>query len=255
MTKLRNVNFMTIAKWPVNFMTKPKQGWSIHKHFPQKCQKGRTKCRYGAPWFPCLKTIIQVPPRVKFKEKITNDKDLEDIMRGDEVELAKEIQCDVKRVLEDDEIVKEVQSYKEDEVQKYLEHRGFEQKIEMIFIDRKGIHKDKLVRTSDPEVMKDYNDHTDVKVDTFSKMTTAGLLKRQEYHRAQKNLIPLNEIKRQRLQRLLDYAGVEGDSFEEQNKNYEDALSISFEKGYSVVIKRDVDEIYTNSYNPDWIKS
>mgnify|MGYP006062361667 CR=1 FL=1 len=157
-------------------------------------------------------------------------------MRGDKVELAKEIQCEVKLVLEDDDKVKEVQSWREDEVQKYLEHRGFEQKIEMTLIDRKTIHDDKLVRNNDPEVLQDYNDHIADKVNKYADMTEDGLLERQEYHRAEKNLIPLNEIKRQRLQQLLDYAMVEGDSFEEQNKNYEDALSISFEKGYSVVI-------------------
>ena len=176
-------------------------------------------------------------------------------MRGDEVELAKEIQSDMKHVLEDDDKVKDVQSWREDEVQKYLEHRSFEQKIEMTLIDRKTIHGDKLVRNNDPEVLQDYNDHIADKVNTYADMTEAGLLERQEYHRAQKNLIPLNKIKRERLQQLLNLAGVQGESFEEQNKNYEDALSISFEKGYSVVIKRDVDEIYTNSYNPDWIKS
>ena len=149
-----------------------------HKHFPQKCQKGRTKCRYGAPWFPCLKTIIQVPPRVKFKEKITNDEDLEEIMRDDKVQLAKEIQCDMKVVLEDEDIVTGVQLHREDEVQKYLEHRGFEQKIEMTLIDRKTIHSDKLVRNNDPEVLQDYNDHIAVKVNKYADMTEDGLLER-----------------------------------------------------------------------------
>ena len=34
--------------------------------------------------------------------------------------------------------------------------------------------------------------------------------------------------------------------------NYEKALSIS-PKRYSVVVKRDIDEIYVNMYNPEWI--
>ena len=45
-----------------------------HKHFPQLCKKRETNCRYGAPWFPCLKTVIQVSPRVKYKlETVTEE--------------------------------------------------------------------------------------------------------------------------------------------------------------------------------------
>ena len=54
---------------------------------------------------------------------------------------------------------------------------------------------------------------------------------------------------------ILDRAEVEGEDFEEQNKNYEDALSYSFKKGYAVNIKRDIDEILTNSYNPLWLQA
>ena len=46
---------------------------------------------------------------------------------------------------------------------------------------------------------------------------------------------------------------VEGQDFKEKNKNYEEALSIS-PKRYSVVVKRDIDEINVNLYNPEWIK-
>ena len=102
-------------------------------------------------------------------------------MRGDKVQLAKDIQDNMKYVLEDDDIVEEVQSFREDEVQKYLEHRGFEQKIEMTLIDRKAIHDDKLVRNNDPEVLQDYNDHIAVKANKYADMTEAGLLERQEY--------------------------------------------------------------------------
>ena len=35
-------------------------------------------------------------------------------------------------------------------------------------------------------------------------------------------------------------------------KNYEDLLSISF-RGFSMVHKRDIDEIFINNYNKEWI--
>ena len=40
-------------------------------------------------------------------------------------------------------------------------------------------------------------------------------------------------------------------NFEERNKWYEYYLSVSLNKGYRVIIKRDVDEIFTNNYNPE----
>ena len=30
---------------------------------------------------------------------------------------------------------------------------------------------------------------------------------------------------------------------------------MSFKRGYTVIVKRDVDEIFTNTYNPEWIKA
>ena len=54
---------------------------------------------------------------------------------------------------------------------------------------------------------------------------------------------------------VLDEAKIGGQTFDEQNYKYEEALSVSLKKGYAVLVKRDVDEIFTNTYNPEWIKS
>ena len=60
-------------------------------------------------------------------------------------------------------------------------------------------------------------------------------------------------ISEERLNILLKAAEIEGETFEERNKNYIEALSIS-SQGYSVILKIDVDEIMINNYNPEWIK-
>ena len=53
---------------------------------------------------------------------------------------------------------------------------------------------------------------------------------------------------------VINRAGISGKNFEERNKWYEYYLSVSLNKGYRVIIKRDVDEIFTNNYNPEWLK-
>ena len=55
-----------------------------------------------------------------------------------------------------------------------------------------------------------------------------------------------------RLVGLLRKAGVPGQDEDEMIKLYEDALSVS-ESGYRIVHKRDVDEIFVNNYNDEWI--
>ena len=50
-----------------------------------------------------------------------------------------------------------------------------------------------------------------------------------------------------RIKELLDIANVEYD-------DYVEALSWS-RAGYSVHLQRDIDEIYINSYNPEWLRA
>ena len=60
------------------------------------------------------------------------------------------------------------------------------------------------------------------------------------------------EINRKlRIIKLLSIAGYDSD---EELKLYEDALRFST-AGYSIVLERDIDEIYVNSYNPEWARA
>jgi hypothetical protein len=130
-----------------------------HKHFPQSCKKRGTNCRFGAPWFPCMRTIIQVPPRIKYKkEKVSgeesdNDEDAEkekkeaEEKEKEEKEIeqkigdAKEIQNAVKAVIEDNELMAGIQQYRQDEIDKYLHHRKLVQQISIVLQEMKPIHK------------------------------------------------------------------------------------------------------------------
>ena len=47
---------------------------------------------------------------------------------------------------------------------------------------------------------------------------------------------------------------ISGETDEELITKYEYAISIS-QVGYKMIHERDVDEIYVNNYNPEWIQS
>ena len=221
-----------------------------HKHFPRSCQARGTDCRYGAPWFPCLKTVIQVPERVKFKHSTVTDEEKEKLIRK-----AQKIQRDVKDVLKDKDLMKGAEMLGKEDIDLYLHHRGMEQNIGRALEERKPKYSYDTLKSCDPEVLQDYKEHINTNISSYSEMLAPGLTERQKYHIAEKEKIPMEDIKRQRLKKILDRAEVEGENFEEQNKNYEDALSYSFKKGYAVNIKRDVDEIFTNTYNPLWLQA
>ena len=59
-------------------------------------------------------------------------------------------------------------------------------------------------------------------------------------------------FKRERLIALLRMANLSGETDQDLIDVYENALSVS-EVGYKIILERDVDEIYVNNYNPEWI--
>ena len=218
-----------------------------HKHFPQSCRKHGTKCRFGAPWFPCIRTVIQVPPKVKFRD--VTDKAIFEA----KVKEAADMQNAVSSVLEDEEFMEKAASHRVNEIEVYLAHRDLEQKIANLLEERS--RKDATVaKLVDPEVLADYKENVAQSTEKHSDMLGELLLERQHFHEMKKNEIPLKEIKRERLDLVINRAGIPGENFEERNKLYEYYLSVSLNKGYRVIIKRDVDEIFTNNYNPEWLK-
>ena len=151
--------------------------------------------------------------------------------------------------------MKEAQLLRKEDIDLYLYHRGMEQNIGRALEERKPKYSYDTLKSCDPEVLQDYKEHINPNISSYSEMLAPGLTERQKYHIAEKEKILMEDIKQLRLKKILDWAEVEGENFEEQNKNYEDALSYSFKKGYAVNIKRDVDEIFTNTYNPLWLQA
>ena len=76
----------------------------------------------------------------------------------------------------------------------------------------------------------------------------------KQFHENEIEKCKLDVYLKDRLEQVLIAAKVEGKDFDEKYKHYKEALSIS-SRGYAIVAKRDIDELYVNFYNPEWIKS
>ena len=167
-----------------------------HKHFPQSCRKRGTNCRYGAPWFPAIRTIIQVPARLKFE---LGEDELENEKIKVRQEEAEAVQRAVKEVLEDEDFMEDAQSWRVDEIEEYLTHRDLDQKISCHLAHMDD--KEYKIPTKDPDVLQDYKDHfIDEDIAQHSDMSREGLIERREFHRSEWQAIPLGEIKRERLE-------------------------------------------------------
>ena len=62
----------------------------------------------------------------------------------------------------------------------------------------------------------------------------------------------LEEWKKLRLEELLLEANIEADENGERIPIYEEALAVA-KSGFSIVYKRDISEIYVNTYNKEWL--
>ena len=190
-----------------------------------------------------------MPARLKFKLG-------EDELENEKIEARKveteNVQSAVKFVLEDEKFMEDAQCHREEEIETYLLHRDLDQKISCHLAHMDD--NEYKIPTKDPDVLQDYRDNFD-DVAQHSDMSREGLSERRNFHKSMWQAIPLREIKRERLDLVLKEAGIAGQTFEERNRVYEEALSVSFKRGYSVIVKRDLDEIFTNTYNPEWIKA
>ena len=66
------------------------------------------------------------------------------------------------------------------------------------------------------------------------------------------DMIDIEAAELERLEALLDKAGIVAENDKSALQIYEQALGTS-EKGYKIIHKRDIDEIYVNNYNKEWL--
>ena len=216
-----------------------------HQHFDRSCRKKGPTCRYLFPRFPCITTIIAIPSKILFKDE---EKEKEMLKNS------QDLKNKVMEILEDDDKMKLAQTHREDEIRIHLRNYGIVEEIETILQYRiyKKSNVGKVVLT--PKISQDLLIESGMDEDALINSPKEKLIELQNKFKP----LMLNErqiecIRKERLDIILTAAEIEGHTFEERNDKYTEALRIS-SKGYSVFIKRDVDEIMINNYNPEWIK-
>ena len=211
-------------------------------HHTKTCPKHMMDCRVRFPRFPSLRTIISIPAEVKYSDPEVAAKKMHEAT----ILLKK-----VKDVLENDKKMAEYCELFEDEIETYVSHQNIVVKIKDVLDEEKtGIEitwgsLEKSLKSEYRTFFENINDDEEP-------IDIQHLNEIRDHHVKQRDEIDLDYCLVKRLLLLLINAGIEGDNPKDIIEKYEDALSIS-PKRYSVVVKRDIDEINVNLYNPEWI--
>ena len=194
-----------------------------HQHFQKSCKKKSSVCKYGFPRYPLMKTIIAVPARVLYKD----DQEKEKFM----IEKSCKVKEKVAAALENENIIEKAQAHRNEEI---MDHLGCIKRIKEI--DLITEFKDHCRTNKAPNFNIKVSDEllTELELD-IQKITNADenvlLETKQKYKGKCLANETLYEIRKERLDIILDAADIDGNSFEERNINYEEALQIS-KKGY-----------------------
>ena len=167
------------------------------------------------------------------------------------LEKSQKINQKVAEILENKEIMDEAQNHRLDEIDIHIDNYRKVEEIKMI-LAFKDLKKSNLSVT--PKVSQSLLDEIGMDIESLINAPKKNLIDLQRKFKS--SMLTNDEmdlIREERLDIILHAAEIEGRSFLERNKNYVEALSIS-SKGYSVILKRDVDEIIINNYNAECIK-
>ena len=164
---------------------------------------------------------------------------------------AHKILRDVKNVLENEEVMATLVKTRQEELDIYLHHKGIYQKIsnylEEIDLNTKLKSKDKCV-------IDQYNLYWGECIEDHQHMDNKRLQEVKRFHHRKAEEINLEQCKQDRLDAVLLEAKIEGETFDMRNEKYTEALTTT-SHGYAVILERDIEEIFTNNYNAEWIKA
>ena len=115
---------------------------NVHHHTKKACQKYNTKCRFQFPRFPVFKTIISSPSNIIYpdeKERRKKMKRYTQFLEG------------VKEVLEDVNIMSEVTTYKEAEIEQIFEERKLKWRLKQLILEAEHNKQDEWIMPDDLE--------------------------------------------------------------------------------------------------------
>ena len=218
-------------------------------HHTFTCRKAGSNCRFHFPRYPSLRTILAKPMKIVFKDEEDDTKRKAQVMK---MRLAL---SNVRSVLENAEEMKRIEKIHSEELEEIVQQRDLVQRYENILED--DIFKEQISRIKEDHegVLKEKLGNLLIQnlksLHKESKETLKKLeLDEPEYFRARL----LEVLKKADLYNILeiDQNLPEDDINTKLLQEYHDLLKYST-KGYSVVLKRDISEIFINNYNQEWL--
>ena len=228
----------------------------IHHH-TKTCQSRGPDCRFFFPQFPSLRTLISVPTRLVHPEDENKKKQLHETIK---LVLGK-----VQVVLENPEFMDEANQIHREDINELILNRDFAVRSKKILDDDIFVSQiQKATKKLREECAKhDPNGKVRRSLEETRKLLIENLkLFQSQYgEKAREQESELFSWEEKRLLSVLKKAELDRlfqiDSGEPEANNrllglYHHYLSFSM-KGFSMVLKRDVDEIFVNKFNPEWL--
>ena len=224
----------------------------IHKH-TKTCTSRGPDCRFYFPLFPSLRTIISVPIRLVHPDDEEERRELRN-----KINL---VLGAVQHVLEDKEEMGRADNICREEIDKMIENRDFAKRAQKILEDeifmsqlKKGTEKIYCQRPECPQSSLSETERLLVENLKDLKLHYESLARDQELRLpAWRKRRLLYVLKKAKLFKILDVDSSQDGAEELLLQIYHNILGFSL-KGFSVVLVRDVDEIFVNKYNPEWLK-
>ena len=223
---------------------------SVQKHnHTFTCRKAGSKCRFQFPRFPSLHTILAKPLRNVFKGEDDETERKAMVMK---IRLAL---GNVREVLENKVEMETIEQLWADKLEEIYSERDSIQRSQMIL-------EDDIFMKQITKIDRDYNGDVDNKLGGYLINNLKSL---HEEHKVKLKELESHESKylHDRLLQVLKKAKIEkivqiDEKLSEEDRDkqlvteYHKLLSFSV-KGYSVVLKRDISEIYINNFNSEWL--
>ena len=225
-----------------------------HVH-SRACERPGTNCRFYFPQLPSLHTMLAVPTRIT----------CEDIEKRTELHShIKAVLGRVKKVLENEETMERINQVHKSDIEKLFEFKSLAERAKRIIEDplfRDQILTLKAEKKSGLYTTQKFGDRN---IENLKHLynTYDGkakqLAKRVPEWREARLLEVLYEAD------IIELLGIEEDpelleELREEDKDsqllrkYHELLSHSM-KGFAAVLRRDIDEVWTNSFNHEWLE-
>ena len=225
-----------------------------HVH-SRACERPGTNCRFNFPQLPSLHTLLAVPTRIT----------CEDIEKRTELHShIKAVLGRVKKVLENKESMERISQVHKADFEKLFEFKSLAERSKRIIEDpmfRDQILKLKSEKKSKLYATKKFGDRNIENLRHFYNLydvKAKELAKRAPEWREARLLELLYEADIIELLDIEDDLELNEDMrvYEKNSKllrKYHELLSHST-KGFAVVLRRDIEEVWTNSFNHEWLE-